>query len=76
MKTYTVEALVSGDPRDGKKVSVTGADRLREWFSETATRGVRDKWLLTAASPASNKHWECKTIPPHLNDFVFLFIAL
>ncbi len=29
----TVEALVSGHPRDGKKVSVTGAGRLREWFS-------------------------------------------
>ena len=30
---YTVEALVSGHPRDAKKVSVTGAGRLREWFS-------------------------------------------
>ena len=29
----TVEALVSGHPRDAKKVSVTGAGRLREWFS-------------------------------------------
>ena len=26
----TVEALVSGHPRDAKKVSVTGAGRLRE----------------------------------------------
>ena len=29
---YTVEALVSGHPRDGIKMSVTGAGRLREWF--------------------------------------------
>ena len=29
----TVEALVSGHPRNVKKVSVTGAGRLREWFS-------------------------------------------
>ncbi len=29
----TVEALVSGHPRDGKKVSVTRAGCLREWFS-------------------------------------------
>ena len=29
----TVEALVSGHPRDAIKVSVTGAGRLREWFS-------------------------------------------
>ena len=27
---YTVEALVSGHPRGAKKVSVTGAGRLRE----------------------------------------------
>ena len=74
MKTYTVEALVSGNPRDGKKVSVTGAGRLREWLSETASRGVRDRWLLTGASPANNKHWECKTIPPHLNDFLFFLL--
>ena len=30
---HTVEALASGHPRDAKKVSVTGAGRLREWFS-------------------------------------------
>ena len=30
---YTVEALVSGHPRDAIKMSVTGAGRLREWFS-------------------------------------------
>ena len=29
----TVEALVGGHLRDAKKVSVTGAGRLREWFS-------------------------------------------
>ena len=29
----TVKALVSGHPRDGIKMSVTGAGRLREWFS-------------------------------------------
>ena len=29
----TVKALVSGHPRDAKKVSATGAGRLREWFS-------------------------------------------
>ncbi len=34
----TVEALVSGHPRDVKKVSVTGVGRLREWFSYAATR--------------------------------------
>ena len=31
--TDTVKALVSGHPRDGIKMSVTGAGRLREWFS-------------------------------------------
>ena len=30
----TVEALVSRQPQDTKKVSVNGAGRLREWFSE------------------------------------------
>ncbi len=30
---YSVEALVSRHPLDTKKVSVTGADRLRGWFS-------------------------------------------
>ena len=29
----TVEALVSGHPRDAIKMSVTGAGRIREWFS-------------------------------------------
>ena len=33
MKSNTVKALVSGHPRDGIKMSVTGAGRLREWFS-------------------------------------------
>ena len=32
-KLTTVEALVSGHPRDGIKMSLTGAGRLREWFS-------------------------------------------
>ena len=32
-KPTTVEALISGHPRDAKKVSVTGAECLREWFS-------------------------------------------
>ncbi|KAL9958854.1 hypothetical protein ACROYT_G035924, partial [Oculina patagonica] len=50
----TVEALVSGHPRDAKKVSVTGAGRLREWFSYAATRGVGDKWPLKGACPANN----------------------
>ena len=31
--TTTVEALVSGHPPDAIKMSVTGAGRLREWFS-------------------------------------------
>ena len=47
----TVEALVSGHPRDAKKVSVNGAGRLRE-----ATRSVRDSWPLTGACPTNNKH--------------------
>ena len=29
----TMEALISGHPRNAKKVTVTGADRLREWYS-------------------------------------------
>ena len=40
MEHYTVEALVSGHPRDAIKMSVTGAGRLQEWFSKAATRGV------------------------------------
>ena len=52
----TVEALVSGHPQDAKKVSVTGAGRLREWFSQAATRGVGDRWPLTWACPANNKY--------------------
>ena len=52
----TVEALVSGHPRDAKKVSVTGAGRLREWFSYAATRGVGDRWPLTGTCPANNKY--------------------
>ena len=33
LEATTVEALVSGHPRDAIKMSVTGAGRLREWFS-------------------------------------------
>ncbi len=29
----TVEALISGHPRDAEKVSISGAGRLPEWFS-------------------------------------------
>ena len=56
----TVEALVSGHPRDGIKMSVTGAGRLREWFSQAATRGVGDRWPLTGACPANHKYWYTK----------------
>ena len=33
VKSDTVKAIVSGHPRDAIKMSVTGPDRLREWFS-------------------------------------------
>ena len=62
---YTQVALVSGQPRDAKKVSVTGAHgRLRELFSSWPLggggggEGVR--WSLTRSCPITNKHWECK----------------
>ena len=42
----TLEALVRGNPRDAMKMSVIGAGRLREWFSEATTRGVADRWPL------------------------------
>ena len=29
----TLEALISEHPQDAKKVSITGAGRLRQWFS-------------------------------------------
>ena len=32
-RTETVEALLSGHPRDAIKMSVTGTGRLREWSS-------------------------------------------
>ena len=32
---HAVEALVSGDPRDAKKVSFTGADRLKAMLHGT-----------------------------------------
>ena len=35
-------------------MSVTGAGRLREWFSQAATRGVGDRWPLAGACPANN----------------------
>ena len=37
-------------------MSATGAGHLREWFSQVATRGVGDRWLLTGACPADNKY--------------------
>ncbi len=64
----TVEALVSGHPREAKKVSVTGAGRLREWFSYAATSDVGERWPLTGACPANNKCnpvLKYKTIPPY-----------
>ena len=57
-----MEALVSGHHGDAKKVPVTGAGRLRECFSKAVTRGVRDRWPLTGACPANNKHWECRDV--------------
>ena len=45
--TTSVEALVSAHPQEAKKVSVTGAGRLREALSYGATRGVRDGSLKT-----------------------------
>ena len=55
-QTSVDAALVSGHPRDAKKMSVTGAGRLREWFSYAATRGAGDRWPLTGACPANNKY--------------------
>ena len=56
MLINTVEAIVSGDPQDAKKVFVTGTGRLREWFSYAATRGERVKWPLKGACPAVRKN--------------------
>lgn len=36
-------------PLGHKKASVTGADQLWEWFSQAATRGVGNRWLLKGA---------------------------
>ena len=55
----TVEALESGHPRDAIKMSVTGAGRLREWFSQASTRGVEDRWPL-AGGLAKLKYWYTK----------------
>ena len=52
-----------------KKVSVTGAGRLRE------PRGVGDRWLLTGACPANNKYGtvlEIQKNPAVLNDIFVL----
>jgi len=56
MLINTVEALVSGHPRDAKKVFETGTGRLREWFSYEATGGERVKWPLKGACPAIHKN--------------------
>ena len=56
MLINTVEALVSGHPRDAKKVFATGTGRLREWFSYAATRGERVKWPFKGACPAIHKN--------------------
>ena len=52
-----MEVLVSGHARDAKKMSVTGTDHLRDWFSSVATRV---KWPPTGACPATNQLWKCK----------------
>ena len=44
-----VETLVKSTPLGHKKASVTGADQLWEWFSQAATRGVGNRWLLKGA---------------------------
>ena len=56
MLINTVEALVSGHPRDAKKVFTTGTGRLREWFAYAATRGERVKWPFKGACPAIHKN--------------------
>ena len=68
MMQSTVEALLSGHPRDVKKVSVTGAGGLlvRMVLISGHYRSVRDSWPLTGACQANNKHWKiCKKIPPY-----------
>ena len=53
MKAYTVEALVTGHPRDAKTVSVRGASRLQEWeFGKTGycEGGRKHRCLLTIVS--------------------------
>ena len=39
---------------------------------KAATRVVRDRWPLTGACPANNKHWKCK-IKFHRINFFFFF---
>ena len=53
---------MSGHPRDAKWVSETGASCSQELFSCAATRGVRVKWPLTVAFPATHKCLECKKL--------------
>ena len=38
----------------------TGAGLLQEWFSYADTKGIRVKWPLTGACPATNTYWECE----------------
>ena len=77
---YSKVALVSGQPRDAKKVSsVTEAGRLRELFSSwplggRGGEGVR--WLLTRSCPTTNKHWECKKKKKNRKKFCYCLATL
>ena len=60
MEHYTVEALVSGHPRDEIKIVRTWSWPLTRMVLVTATRGLGDRWPLTGACPANNKYWYTK----------------
>ena len=55
--------------RSSRKRTPSGLEGVRNWswpltrmvlVSSHERLGVRDRWPLTGACPASNKHWECK----------------
>ena len=55
-KFTTVEALICGHPRDGKEVSLLELATCENGSRIVATSGVRVRWPLAFAGPATNKH--------------------
>ena len=58
------------------KRSIVGAGLLQEWFSYADTKGIRVKWPLKGACPATNEYWKGEKIVYKVFGYTIVLMTL